>query len=158
MARPLNINYIDYSIATKSLDIFFAGCWNNCHDCCNPELMDFNNGTDFVEWLPKIENYLVNYESLIERVFLVGGSPNHQDPEQMEAFLAGLRRRCHGDIKIFAFCGEDIIDQVQPVLKKYCDYVKVGAYMPELLCDDNIQYGIKLATSNQQILKKGEDY
>ena len=100
----------------------------------------------------------MNYESLIERVFLVGGSPNHQDPEQMEAFLAGLRRRCHGDIKIFAFCGEDIIDQVQPVLKKYCDYVKVGAYMPELLCDDNIQYGIKLATSNQQILKKGEDY
>lgn len=158
MARPLNINYIDYSIATKSLDIFFAGCFNDCHDCCNPELMDFNNGTDFVEWLPKIEKYLKDYDSLIENIFLVGGSPNHQDAEQMEIFLEGLKRRCHESIKIFVFCGEDVLDQVQPVFKKYCDFVKVGAYRPELTCDNNIQYGIKLATENQKILKKGEGF
>ena len=154
----LNINYIDYSISTKSLDIFFAGCRNKCKDCCNPELMDFNNGTDFVEWLPKIEHYLENYRSLIENVFLVGGSPNHQEPEAMETFLVGLKRRCHEDIKIFAFCGEDFIEDVQPVLKEYCDFIKIGSYQPDLTCDNNIQHGIKLATSNQRILKKGEDY
>ena len=156
MTKTLKINYIDYSIATKSLDIFFAGCFNKCKDCCNPELMDFENGTDFTEWLPKIEHYLKSYKSMIERVFLVGGSPNHQDPELMEIFLSGLKRRCK-DVDIYAFCGEDI-SKVQQVLKDCCDYIKVGAYKPELTCDDNVQYGIKLATSNQTILKKGSGY
>lgn len=156
MDKPLNINYIDYSIATRSLDIFFAGCNRRCEGCFNKELMDFNNGTDFTEWLPKIEFYLDSYKNMIERVFLLGGSPNHQNPELMETFLIGLKRRCK-DVKIYAFCGEGI-DDVQPVLKEYCDFIKVGAYKPELTCDDNIQYGIKLATSNQVILKKGEGY
>lgn len=154
----LNINYIDYSIATKSLDIFFAGCNNRCVDCCNPELMSFENGTDYLEWLPKIEHYLESYRTLIENVFLVGGSPNHQDSEPLETFLIGLKRRCSENIKIFAFCGEDSIELIQPVLKQYCDYIKIGSYRPELTCENNVQHGIKLATSNQMILKKGEGY
>ena len=159
MEKPLNINYIDYSIATRSLDIFFAGCLMSpkCKDCCNPELMDFNNGTLFTNWLPKISFYLDTYRKLIYNIFLVGGSPNHQDPVKMEAFLTGLRRHCGDSVDIYAFCGEGIED-VQEVLKKHCDYIKVGAYVPELTCDNNYQYGIKLATSNQMILKKGIDY
>ena len=42
--------------------------------------------------------------------------------------------------------------------KKLCDYIKTGEYNESLKCDDNIQYGIKLATSNQKINKKGIDY
>ena len=42
--------------------------------------------------------------------------------------------------------------------KELCDYIKTGSYIEELKCDDNIQYGIKLATSNQKINKKGIDY
>lgn len=154
----MNISYIDYSIATRSLDIFFAGCNNKCEDCCNPELMDFNNGTDYGEWLPKIEHYLGDYGSLIENIFLVGGSPNHQDPKQMESFLVGLKKRCRDTIKIFLFSGEDSINDIQPVFRTYCDYVKIGSYRPDLKCEENIQYGIKLATLNQKILKRGEDF
>ena len=47
---------------------------------------------------------------------------------------------------------------VKPVFKEYCDFIKVGAYIPELKTDNNIQQGIKLATSNQKILEKGKDY
>ena len=152
----MKINYIDYSIATKSLDIFFSGCRNKCEDCCNPELMDFDNGIDYVQMLPKIKSYLDDYGTLIENVFLVGGSPNHQDSEDMATFLEGLHRR-YKNKSIYMFCGEEL-SQVQPVFKKYCDFIKCGAYIPSLKCDDNYQYGIKLATANQKIYKKGEDY
>ena len=152
----MNINFIEYSILTKSLDIFFAGCNNRCINCCNPELMSFENGTNYIEWFSKIDHYLKDYHLLIKRVFLVGGSPNHQNPEQMELFMEGLKRRCEG-IDIFMFCGEDL-DEVQDIFKKYCDYIKCGAYIPTLKCENNIQYGIKLATSNQKIYKKGLDY
>lgn len=152
----MNINYIEYSIATESLDIFFAGCNNRCINCCNPELMDFDNGTDYLEWLPVIEHYLEDYKLLIKRVFLVGGSPNHQDSEQMALFLEGLRRRCK-DIQIFLFCGEEL-DEVQDSFKEYCDFIKCGAYIPALACENNIQQGIKLATANQKIYEKGIDY
>ena len=153
----MNINYIEYSIATKSLDIFFAGCNNRCKNCCNPELMDFENGLNYVEWLPKIEYYLKNYKILIERVFLVGGSPNHQNEGDMRSFLIGLRKRCGENIKIYVFCGEDL-ERVKVIFKEYCDFIKCGAYIPSLTVDNNIQYGIKLATSNQKIFKKGLDY
>lgn len=153
----MNINYIEYSIATQSLDIFFAGCNNRCKDCCNPELMSFDNGTPYVTWLPKIENYLENYKLLIKRIFLVGGSPTHQNESDMESFLIGLRKRCGKNIEIFMFCGETL-DEVSPIFKKYCDFIKCGAYIPSLTVDNNIQYGIKLATSNQKIFKKGLDY
>ena len=152
----MNINYIEYSIATKSLDIFFAGCNNRCEDCCNPELMSFESGADYIEWLSKIDHYLENYKLLIKRIFLVGGSPNHQDSEQMSIFLEGLKRRCK-NIEIFVFCGEEL-DKVQECFKKYCDFIKCGAYIPSLACDNNIQQGIKLATSNQKIYEKGIDY
>ena len=152
----MNINYIEYSIATKSLDIFFAGCNNRCKNCCNPELMSFENGTDYTMWFSKLDHYLEEYKLLIENVFLVGGSPNHQNEEDMKIFLEGLRKRFK-DIKIFLFCGEEMVN-VKPVFKEYCDFIKVGAYIPELKTDNNVQYGIKLATSNQKILEKGKDY
>ena len=41
---------------------------------------------------------------------------------------------------------------------KYLDYIKYGSYKEELKCDNNIFYGVKLATSNQKMLKKGIDY
>jgi len=154
----MNINYIEYSINTKSLDIFFAGCNNRCTDCYNPILMLFENGTDYKEWFPKIEYYLDEYKSLISRIFLVGGSPNHQNSEELEDFLLKLRVLCNTyGILVYAFCGEELKD-VQDCILKYCDRIKTGAYIPELTCDNNIIEGIKLATSNQKILVKGVDF
>ena len=44
------------------------------------------------------------------------------------------------------------------LIKELCDYIKTGEYDESLKCENNIQYGIKLATSNQKINKKGIDY
>ncbi len=155
----MNIHYIEYSIKTRSLDIFFSGCNNRCIDCYNPDLMLFENGTDYKEWLPKIEHYLQEYPELIKRIFLVGGSPNHQKSEELEDFLLKLKVLCekHNNPLIYAFCGEEL-SEVQPCILQFCDRVKTGAYINFLKCDDNIVEGIKLATSNQDIAVKGKDY
>ncbi len=158
----MKINYIEYSIKTKSLDIFFSGCNPPyCKDCCNPELWDFNNGTywnDPIIFL-KMEEYFLKYNNLIDNVFLVGGSPNHQDTKEMSAFLNGLQVAM-GDVynkPIWLFAKEEL-DDIHPIFKIYCSYIKCGEYIPELKCEDNIQYSVKLATKNQNIYKKGIDY
>ena len=154
----MNINYIEYSINTSSLDIFFAGCNNRCTNCYNPNLMSFENGSEHTLWFPKIKHYLKENNKLIKRIFLVGGSVNHQNSYELEIFLHFLREECNKyNILIYAFCGEEI-NNVQEVLKKYCDRIKTGAYIPEMKCENNIQEGIKLATSNQRVLVKGKDY
>lgn len=149
----MNIAYIEYSIAQKSLDIFISGCNNQCKDCCNPEIKDFTSGKDWHEYIETIFNYLKKYDELIENIFLVGGSPNHQNTKDLEEFFNTLNT----NKKIWLFAGEEL-DKIQNIFKQKCDFIKCGEYIPSLQCDDNIQYGIKLATSNQKIYKKGEDY
>ena len=84
----MNISYVDYSPATKSLDIFFSGCNPPyCNDCYNSELSDFNCGTDWKNWMGKIEKYCHEYNGLIENIFLLGGSPTHQNLDEMYEFL-----------------------------------------------------------------------
>ena len=61
------------------------------------------------------------------------------------------------NIPIYLFTRHEL-NEVPEFVLKMCDYIKCGAYIPSLTCKDNIQYGIKLATSNQKILEKGKDY
>lgn len=155
MGRILNINYIDYSPATKSLDLFVAGCNQPyCKDCCNPELLDFKNGQEWHAWKDNIEKYLARFDSLVDNIFLLGGSFNHQDDKALEDILSYLS---FFDKKIWLFAREDL-SGVKPIFKKYCSYIKCGAYKPELCCSDNIQKGVLLATANQVIYEKGKDY
>jgi len=152
----MNINYVEYSPKTKSIDIFFSGCNEPfCDGCCNPELIDFNNGTDWRLWVDRIEKYCHEYNGLVENIFLVGGSPTHQNLDEMYEFLGTIFML--NNQKIWLFAREELKD-IPELFKGLCEYIKVGPYIPELACDDNIQYGIKLATKNQNIYKKREDY
>ena len=56
MAKLLNINYIDYSPARKSLDIFVALCEPPyCKDWCKPGLKNFANGQGWHAWRENID-------------------------------------------------------------------------------------------------------
>ena len=152
----INISYVDYSPQTKSLDIFFSGCNPPyCNGCCNPELIDFNNGEHWEIIILKIYDYINNYKDLIENVFLVGGSPTHQNQKEMVNFLEEIFMLCGKNIWLFA---REELEDIPKMFKDYCSYIKCGTYIPELLCYNNIQYGINLATSNQNIYKKDKDY
>ena len=151
----LNLNYIEYSPNTQSLDIFCNGCSPPyCKNCCNPELIDFNVGKHWTEFKNNIINYIAKYPSLIKNIFLLGGSFNHQNETELQMFLSFISSF---DCNIWLFCREELED-VKPIFRRYCDYVKTGAYIPELACEDNIKFGIKLATSNQNIYYVGDRY
>lgn len=157
--RLLKIAYIDYSINTRSLDIFTVGCNGSCKGCFNQELKDWNSdGLSLEESVFKIRELYNKFERLIDKFIIVGG-----DPIDAEIETDGAISVLIDDIKefsskpVFVFTRHDLSDIPSNILKR-ADYIKCGAYKPELTTDDNIQYDIKLATSNQKIFKKGLNY
>ena len=156
----MNIAYIEYSIATSSLDIFVTGCNKPyCKDCYNAELFFFFSGDDWRTHMTYLNSYLTVYDTMFKNIFLLGGSPNHQKTEDISCLL-GFLHRFNKDIWLYA---REDLKHIQPVFKKYCKYIKCGEYIPELTVDDNIVTvsngtTVKLATSNQHIFEKGIDY
>ena len=147
--------HIEYSIQTKSIDIFNVGCDGFCKNCCNPEIKDWNlpgQSPEFV--LTKVGELISKFNSLIDRIILVGGDPvdcyKHY-PEYLD-FIIELKKY---NKPIYLFTRHEL-DEIPNELKNMVQYIKTGAYIPELTCDDNICEGIKLATSNQKIYKMGE--
>jgi len=156
----MNIVQVEYSIATKSLDIFVSGCLEPyCVGCCNIELVDFNKGMQWARYVDKIRNYLIDYNILIDNIFLVGGSFNHQDIEELKKFfnMFVIYPEVFRGKKIWLFAREELKD-IQDIFKENCDYIKCGAYLKNLSTNNNTQYGVKLATSNQKIYIKEVDF
>ena len=80
----LQFAHIEYSINTKSLDIFNIGCGNGstnpketaCKGCCNPEIRDWNlKGYDMDYVLEKVKSLNGTFDKMIDKILLVGGSP-----------------------------------------------------------------------------------
>lgn len=153
MNNKLQFAHVEYSISTKSIDIFNSGCDANprCKDCCNPELWDWNQkGLDLNVVCKKVEQLTKKFSNLVERFLLVGGDPVDayiRYPEQYTELLFCLNTLYK---PIFLFTRHELKDIPKELLRQV-DYVKTGAYIPELTVDNNIQFNIKLATSNQNI-------
>lgn len=156
----MKIAYIEYSPNTESLDIFFCGCKPpHCNGCYNEELWNFNtDGSTLDECFKEIVALNHRFDSLINKIIVVGGEPidcYHTNTQEFVDFIANIKKITNKPIFLFTRYN---LDKVPNEVKEYSDYIKCGRYMPEYTTDDNIQYGIKLATSNQKIYKKGEDY
>lgn len=151
--------HIDYSMTTESLDIFIIGCKGSCKGCCNPEIKDFNlSGLNMIEVLQKTKELNDRFNKLIKRVILVGGDfiDNYKIYSgEVISFLENLKKIINKPIFLFT---RFKLEEIPKEILELVDFVKCGAYIPELKADNNTQYGIKLATSNQKIYKKGLDY
>ncbi len=151
----LKFSHVEYSIQTKSVDIYNLGCDANprCKGCFNPELWDWNlSGKDYTQVIAKTTELIGKYPKLIDRIILVGGDPvdayNRYKEEYLE-FVQGLKTL---DRPIFLFTRHQLPNVPKELLQEV-QYVKTGCYVPELTVDNNICFGIKLATSNQTIVK-----
>ena len=91
---------------------------------------------------------------MINRIEIFGGEPNDQNHNELELFLRDLKTL---NKEIWLFTRYDLKDCPKFELE-LCDYIKCGKYIPHLSCDNNIQYNLTLATTNQKIYKRGVDY
>lgn len=148
----INILATQYTLKNRALEIYIAGCSGSphCIGCHNPDSWDFNQGELYnISYRDKIIYKLCDFDSLIDNIQIYGGEPldnNHDD-------LCKLLIDLYNTNKIIWLFTRYNIEDVPAFVKEYCHYIKCGRYIPELITEDNIQYGIKLATSNQKIYK-----
>jgi len=139
-----------YTLEHKSLDIYVAGCNGNphCFQCHNPESWDFNKGHIYNKgYFNHIKEKVKSFDSMVDNIMIFGGEPNDSNHDELLHMLMDLKSLGK---KIWLFTRYEInnIPEFEYIL---CDYIKTGKYDSELIVDNNIQYGIKLASANQKI-------
>lgn len=153
----MNFIATQYTLANRAFEIYVSGCSGSphCKNCYNPESWNFEQGNKITnevisEWLNKVKEF----DTLIDNIMIFGGEPNDNNYEELKHLLSSLLAS-KKKLWLFTRYEKDDLPEFEFNL---CDYIKCGRYLPELTCEDNIQYSIKLATSNQYIIKKGIDY
>ena len=152
----MNILGMDYTLKYNSLDIYVSGCSASphCIGCHNPESWNFDMGVLYNSGcFTKIKTKVKTFNSLINNIMIFGGEPLDQNLWDLLDFLTDLKTL---DKKIWLFTRYNI-DEIPTDIKELCSYIKTGRYIKELKTDNNIQYGIKLSTSNQKITNIGDN-
>lgn len=125
-------------------------CNLNCKGCFNQHLKDLPNiEMDSEDILDKVTNDPFN-----EGIILAGLEWSLQ-PKELREMVNWARKR---KLKVIVYSGLS----EEEFKKKFPDiyglkgdmYFKFGKYDEKLKVNNNIQYDVKLATSNQKILKK----
>ena len=152
----MNILATEYSAQTNSFDIFLAGCRApHCSGCFNPETWDFRQGAPCDRrCTEKILNKIQEFDLLIDNVMVMGGEPLDQEQSDLLMFLHSLKTT---DKAVWVFTKYDF-EAVPKAVKQVCDYVKCGPYDPSQSAKNHAQYGVQLASANQQIYCNGKDY
>ena len=151
--EALPLKYNGYTIVLQevpdeiSLVFNISGCPHKCEGCHSKYLWEYDG-----EYLHESFDRIVNeYSQYITCVCFMGGDQNKEE------LLVYLKKAKKKNLKTCLYTGCDNLNELS-ILKDYCDYIKCGKYIESLKTDNNIQYGVKLATSNQMFYKKGKDY
>ena len=154
----MNILATQYSLATKSFEIYVAGCKGqpHCKGCHNPESWNFNQGETYNEeyYENKISSKVKDFYELINNIMIFGGEPLDQKHSELLTMLYDLKEN---NKPIWMFTRYDL-KEIQTEILDCCDYIKCGRYEEENKTVNHTEYGVTLASSNQHIYKKGIDY
>lgn len=151
----MNIAATQYSVKNKALEVYVSGCDGLCGcDCHNRELWNFKLGRDYTEFIPEIQRKVEDFPTLIENLWVLGGEPMLQDEDELFNLLENLHSI---GLPVTLFTRMEIQD-IPEGIKELCQYIKTGPYIQELLSENYCSRGVKLATMNQKMLKKGLDY
>ena len=155
------VQFDDANSNGYAVTIFMTGCSHGCEGCQNPSTWDCNTGKPFDENVQQqIIEHIKENESFYEAFVFSGGDPLHNANLSTTINFAKELKSLFTNIKIWIYTGYDFknIPRCNEILE-CTDYIKCGKYDKSESChSDNIQYDIRLATSNQKIYKKGVDY
>ena len=151
----MNILTTQYSLERQSLDIYLAGCSGpHCEGCYNPESWSFDEGESVLTILPEIMIKIKDFDKIIKNISILGGEPLDQDHDELVELIKALQK---SGKNIWLYTRNDI-DKVPERIRSLCDYIKTGRYDSTKLSDSYTQYGIKLASTNQRILRRSVDF
>lgn len=156
--------YDDSNSNGFSVTIFFSSCPHKCEGCHNPSTwQDKDKGEYFtLEKQEDILNHISLNDKIYDALVLSGGDPLCDDNILYTISFAKEFKKRFPDKEIWCYTGYTFelvkSDTNRNESLKYIDYIKCGRYVQNLTVTDNVQYDIRLATSNQHIYKKGADY
>lgn len=147
-----------FSLETNSLDIYTAGCIGpHCLGCFNHESWSFDQGVEWNDYyLADLKTQIDLFPVLVKNIMIFGGEPLDNPIGEVILFLSDLKTL---NLPIWLFTRVSI-DQVPPEVMYFCDYIKCGRFEQDNQSDDNIQFGIKLGSRNQNIyaIREGKYY
>ena len=85
-----------YTLATKSFEIYVAGCrgvdGQHCKNCHNPESWNFNQGEVFNDgyFKEKIASKIIEFNLLVKNIMIFGGEPLDQPIDELTDMLIKL--------------------------------------------------------------------
>ena len=145
----MNVITTQYVHDLQRLEIYLAGCRGvngvHCKGCHNPQSWSFDNGNkiDVEALVEKARQPIVN------NIWVLGGEPLDQPLDELIYLLDAIK----GVNKpLWLFTRFNYQDVPLEVLNRL-NYIKLGAYDENKKTNTNIMYGVKLATSNQKIIK-----
>lgn len=129
-----------------------VSCGLNCRHCFNQELKEYKTKRDDADdIIKKVKANPFN------QGMIFGGLEWSNQPDE----LFELVRLClNNELSVMIYTGlqQSIFFEKVPKLKYVPNiYIKFGAYKEKLKTENNIQYGIRLATKNQFIIKTREE-
>jgi anaerobic ribonucleoside-triphosphate reductase activating protein len=140
----MNIAATQYNLVNRALEIYLSGCNFHCKGCHNPELWDFSIGEELTtEIFSKLANKILEHDSMINEIWILGGEPLHQDPLSFRVLCESLFAGLNGTGKqLVLFTGFNLTN-----IPSWCfrifDKIKYGRY------DENLRTDGELASSNQ---------
>ena len=165
MSRYIDISKFDDANANGfSVVIFYSSCPHQCKGCQNPETWRNKDVGELITGsvVESILKHIKDNDNIYDALVLSGGDPLCVDNILNALGIAERFKREFPNKELWIYTGYEFSkiknDTVRQGILKYCDYIKCGTYKEELKTTDNIQYDIRLATSNQRIYKKGIDY
>jgi anaerobic ribonucleoside-triphosphate reductase activating protein len=146
----MNIASTQFTLKHKAFEIYVSGCDGICGTGChNYELRDYGLGEDYKTVLPTVVSKIKEFDKLVDSIWVLGGEPLLQNKEDFYDMIMELKRL---NKKLWLWTRFELDDvKIRCDVWELFDYIKCGMYIPQRKCDDNIQFGIQLATNNQYI-------
>lgn len=140
----------DYNLNHKAFEIYLSGCDGACAGCHNPELWDFEVGSDAFGSVFQIIIGKIT-EPMVQNIWILGGEPLLQNKIALSMFLKQIYYWANGKPLWLWTRFED--KDIPLNLRVWLTYAKTGEYLEGGESYRESMFDIELASTNQKIIE-----